>query len=99
MYKVIVKQSPELAIRQFNADNNTFPHTSEIPECRKHTPSLELSAETQKLFERVTVESFAYPAALDIRPKNELQRRKLEAIINAGPTYESCLFFQTKIFA
>lgn len=48
------------------------------------------------IYERIMVESQAYKAALDIKPQNEMQARKLKAIIDRGPVYETIAFFHIK---
>lgn len=92
-YTVILQQSPELAARQAQADEQHSPHNG-WPTVQPAKPWTEMRPETARLMQRVTVTSMAYLAAQDIRPENEVQRRKLQAILDAGPTYESCVFFQ-----
>lgn len=93
MYQVLIQQSPELAARQAAADNNFAPYTSKM---RQYTPARPAPLAHAPWMDRVIVESIAYQAAIGITPKNETQRRKLQAILDRGTTYESCRFFHPK---
>lgn len=69
---------------------NHLPNSSDI---RIH-PAPTLPPARAKLYERVLVESKAYREAINITPENETQRRRLQAVIDRGPTYESIMFYQ-----
>ena len=56
-----------------------------------------LTARAQAAMQPVTVVSKAYLAAQGLEPKNELQRIRLQRVLDAGPTYNSLACYQRRL--